>query len=73
MIGYFADKETDSYKTFRRVAMQLRDDCVYHAAVGYVETQFSCEGPSSNYSPYSFWEKQKVMTHHKSFEYRDNI
>ncbi|KAH3754869.1 hypothetical protein DPMN_189552 [Dreissena polymorpha] len=34
MIGYFSDKETDSYKTYRRVAMQLRDDCVFHAAVG---------------------------------------
>ncbi|XP_045179370.2 endoplasmic reticulum resident protein 44-like isoform X2 [Mercenaria mercenaria] len=36
MIGFFEDKETDSYKTFRRVALQLRDDCVFHAAVGEV-------------------------------------
>jgi len=35
MIGYFADKETDSYKTFRRVALQLRDDCGFHSAIGY--------------------------------------
>ncbi|WAR10565.1 ERP44-like protein [Mya arenaria] len=34
MIGYFSDKETDSYKTFRRVAMQLREDCVFHAVIG---------------------------------------
>ncbi|KAL4217027.1 Endoplasmic reticulum resident protein 44 [Mactra antiquata] len=36
VIGYFSDKETDNYKTFRRIAMQLRDDCVFHAAVGDV-------------------------------------
>ncbi|XP_060591395.1 endoplasmic reticulum resident protein 44-like isoform X2 [Ruditapes philippinarum] len=36
VIGFFDDKETDSYKTFRRVAMQLRDDCMFHAAIGEV-------------------------------------
>lgn len=34
MIGYFQDKNTDAYKTYRRVSTQLRDDCVFHAAVG---------------------------------------
>lgn len=33
-IGYFADENTDTYKTFQRVASQLRDDCQFHCAVG---------------------------------------
>ncbi|KAL3855311.1 hypothetical protein ACJMK2_014859 [Sinanodonta woodiana] len=36
MIGYFEDKETDNFKTYRRVASQLREDCTFHAAFGSV-------------------------------------
>lgn len=43
MIGYFIDKETDSYKTFRRVAMQLRDNCEFHAAVGLGSFFIQCD------------------------------
>lgn len=44
MIGYFQDKETDSYKTYRRVAMHLRDDCAFHAALGDVSKDERADG-----------------------------
>ncbi|XP_064598270.1 endoplasmic reticulum resident protein 44-like [Liolophura sinensis] len=36
VIGYFASKESEEYKTFKKVASSLRDDCEFHAAFGPV-------------------------------------
>ncbi|GAB1608725.1 endoplasmic reticulum resident protein 44 [Argonauta hians] len=36
VIGYFANKESEEYRTYLRVASQLRDDCPFFAAFGAV-------------------------------------
>ena len=36
MIGYFANKESENYKTFTKLASMLRDSCHFVAAIGYI-------------------------------------
>ena len=39
LIGYFEDKNTLEYANFRKSAMNLKDDCVFHAGFGEVNMQ----------------------------------
>ena len=37
IIGYFEDKNSLQYANFRKSAMNLKDDCVFHAGFGEVK------------------------------------
>lgn len=36
LIGYFEDKNSLEYANFRKAAMNLKDDCIFHAGFGEV-------------------------------------
>lgn len=36
LIGYFEEKDTPDYENFRRVATNLKDECVFYAGFGEV-------------------------------------
>ena len=36
LIGYFEDKNSLEYANFRKAAMNLKDDCLFHAGFGEV-------------------------------------
>ena len=39
LIGYFENKESLEYANFRKTAMNLKDDCIFHAGFGEVHRQ----------------------------------
>jgi len=34
VIGYFENKDSQEYQVFRKVATNLKDDCLFYAGVG---------------------------------------
>ena len=67
MIGYFdSDKSTD-FTTYHKVSSVLRDDCSFHAAIGYVYFKPTLTGglvvfvPLSTCSRTSFMERQESL------------
>ena len=46
LIGYFTEQKTIEYENFRRVASNLKDDCVFHGAFGPVSAQMHPPGQS---------------------------
>ena len=42
IIGYFEDKNSLQYANFRKSAMNLKDDCVFHAGFGEVKPFYNC-------------------------------
>ena len=35
VIGYFDTEDSEDFHTFQKAAKVLREDCIFHAAVGY--------------------------------------
>ena len=35
VIGYFDTEHSEDFHTFQKAAKVLREDCIFHAAVGY--------------------------------------
>ena len=52
IIGYFEDKNSLQYANFRKSAMNLKDDCVFHAGFGEVKPFYSCLPFALIYTPF---------------------
>ena len=52
IIGYFEDKNSLQYANFRKSAMNLKDDCVFHAGFGEVKPSYSCLPFALIYTPF---------------------
>ena len=44
LIGYFEDKNSLEYANFRKAAMNLKDDCLFHAGFGEVRMVKESQG-----------------------------
>lgn len=62
IIGYFATKDSDSYKTYMRVASQLRDDCPFYAVFGAVAEPERTSGDTIAFRPPNTRRQEKVFT-----------
>ncbi|XP_039592554.1 endoplasmic reticulum resident protein 44 [Polypterus senegalus] len=51
IIGFFEEKESDTYKTFERAGNILRDDCVFLAAFGTISKPERFSGDNVIYKP----------------------
>ena len=52
IIGYFEDKNSLQYANFRKSAMNLKDDCVFHAGFGEVKPFSNCLPFTLIYTPF---------------------
>ncbi|XP_029652588.1 endoplasmic reticulum resident protein 44 [Octopus sinensis] len=62
IIGYFADKESEGYKTYMRVASQLRDDCPFYAAFGPVAEAERNGADTIAFRPPNTHRQDKIFT-----------
>ncbi|XP_064646492.1 endoplasmic reticulum resident protein 44-like [Lineus longissimus] len=51
IIGYFASQDSENYKTYKKVASVLRDDCEFHSAIGPVSEKERTNGDAVLYRP----------------------
>uniref|UniRef100_A0A0B6Y9C1 Thioredoxin domain-containing protein n=1 Tax=Arion vulgaris TaxID=1028688 RepID=A0A0B6Y9C1_9EUPU len=51
VVGYFESKDSESYKLLSRIAIILRDDCEFHAAIGPVSLAERTTGDSIRFRP----------------------